>query len=684
MFKPISNSLKSHFNKLYQIAYDKAQCEYSSVVLAATKDLNHFDGLSYLVSVVASIDKRIEEDKHPYYIRNSNNKEWLLDLFANRSYLLNLNESDELINSIYLGQLNSLVLELIINFKEEIPPYSFDQFISGQICEYFSNFKEYYNITSEDYYKIREWQTQSLLNIVSYERLVLIKNIQEHCKFIENPFEFIKKEYHLTESLFNLENPSVIELISILKELHVLSNFDFSKFDKNELLFSFNEFKNENNQTYIKIIPKNIQPLLDLLNEKPVYLFSNEYTLFYTLDKLLFWYEKVLNGKSIFENVEEEDWDLILEQILEEADFKVDTIIDEINSFCYNGDTPKSDIKKYLRDTFETYRYKFNELENKSTFHTFSKTNNYLLKPMFIVNSFFNNNIENQSNNIIEARVIHDVLWEIVVVYCEIFGNKRQIIFENNGFYEIFFIMNNLVPDKDVYNQLDKSTQVFMKEFHNYSLPMDLHFQNQKEAISHCFLVALNRLQEILDDAEPTNKILYLQSRIKELKQRELRLKMHEEEHYGKNKRYRNNHKYSNLFKDFLIIEADYVKETSIIPNSINVMLNPIKAIKTINTGTTDSNITLKNQDYILTMLEDLCVTQDGVFALSLRKKSALRGVVEALQEKSLVPNIGIDKLCKVIAENIQLEINSKLDWSKTVDEFKKKALQYIKNNPLS
>ena len=263
MFKPISSSLKSHFSPLYAFAIEKANNHYKSVILKKTESLSHFDGLKFLLEEQNKIDELIEADKHPYYIKNSSSEDWLLDHFANRTYLLNVNESDELVNSIYLGQTNSLVLRLILKYKDQIPPYSYNQFISGEICPYFSNFKNYYNLSKDDYYKIREWQSLNMVKIISYERIILIQSIQSHCNKIENPIDFIIKENSLLEKLFSHNNPSHVDLISLMKELYVFRNFDFSKFNDNELLDAFLEFKKENNLTWFKIIPKNIQPLLD-------------------------------------------------------------------------------------------------------------------------------------------------------------------------------------------------------------------------------------------------------------------------------------------------------------------------------------------------------------------------------------------------------------------------------------
>lgn len=97
-----------------------------------------------------------------------------------------------------------------------------------------------------------------------------------------------------------------------------------------------------------------------------------------------------------------------------------------------------------------------------------------------------------------------------------------------------------------------------------------------------------------------------------------------------------------------------------------------------------DSYITESKQLYILRMLEDLSITVNGNSILSNRKKSAIRGIVEALIDTGLVPNLSLEKHYKILGDKIGLKIHSKLDTSSISSDMKKKAIQYINLNPLT
>ena len=88
-------------------------------------------------------------------------------------------------------------------------------------------------------------------------------------------------------------------------------------------------------------------------------------------------------------------------------------------------------------------------------------------------------------------------------------------------------------------------------------------------------------------------------------------------------------------------------------------------------------------QTYVLQLLEDLSIVHDGISIISTKKKSAIRGVAEALLDASILPALSLEKSYRLLADKIGLKISSKLDFSTTSDNFYKKTQQYIKENPL-
>ncbi len=121
---------------------------------------------------------------------------------------------------------------------------------------------------------------------------------------------------------------------------------------------------------------------------------------------------------------------------------------------------------------------------------------------------------------------------------------------------------------------------------------------------------------------------------------------------------------YKKLFAEYreLLTKKKNTKK-HIIPKSFEELTNP------------------ENLKFILQMLEDLQITKNGKYILGDRKKSSIRGVVEALRQEIIIPNITLEASCNLIASRIELQLNSKLDHSDIVKSYRKLALDYIKNH---
>lgn len=280
------------------------------------------------------------------------------------------------------------------------------------------------------------------------------------------------------------------------------------------------------------------------------------------------------------------------------------------------------------------------------------------------------------ANNLRELIIVHELSWYILVAHNDYFKTKNICDTQDYGISDITMLLNKMVLDKKLYKAGKKAMDNFFLNFEKYSLPFDYHIKNIQEELSNVFSIALKNLQEILDDAEPTNKVIFLQSRIKEIKQRELEYKQYEKE-FNFDQR---ENRYSDLFKEFLIIEADFIKETIHIPRLPNIGYQQPKQL--LDTKETLETIVNENdQLFIFKMMEDLSITLNGKSKLGERKKGAIRGVVEALKENKIFPDKSLDSLSRILAEKIGLKINSKLDFSETSQKYKKEANNYISNN---
>ena len=85
-----------------------------------------------------------------------------------------------------------------------------------------------------------------------------------------------------------------------------------------------------------------------------------------------------------------------------------------------------------------------------------------------------------------------------------------------------------------------------------------------------------------------------------------------------------------------------------------------------------------KDKEFILDALEELAITRNGKSILSDRKKSSLRGFVEALKEEAIIPNHNTDTLCELFAKQIDMPYNARLKDTDTSVKTKKALKSHI------
>jgi len=677
--KPINNIVKDHFNKMRQFAKEKANTEFEQNILNKIKGLNHFQKLKICVNEKKRIKKLKKEDPHPYYINNSD--DWLLTQFANRHFLLNVDETNEFIQSVYLSDYSKLIYRKIEELEKDIPKYTYSDFLKGVQNKYLENFAPHYSTEEKEYYQIVDWQMKSLLDLVEYDAVNIIRAYQDYCSTIKNPLEFITKELSILEDdlLKSLKDAKVLK--QVLSKLYLFKSFDFNSYDDKLLIINYPLFFNDENNLNL-LNPINLKEPLHKKENGYKSVIGNEYTIFYSLDIVLKWMRKIIKGDSVLIPFEFKDIDEELKKALQETEEETDKEIEKLNDFCFN-DESNSDkqIKKYLREQLQIQIDTYNKFEDKKLFFLLRDENIKLLKENIRFNYILNDKLNDIIQNIKKAKRILNISWEIAYIFNELFDSRTMYFKNDSGsHYVIQSLMNQMVVDKEIYTELQSILDGFFERMYSDSVPMDFHFLNHREAYIRLFEKSMSRFQEILDNAEPSNKVIYIQSRLKELKHREIKFRtLIDRREDFKDKE----DKYPNLFKEFLTIEAEFIKETatiaplSFLPEHTTILINES------NHKDFESILSEENQVYVLKLLEDLSVTINGKYNLSDKKKGAIRGIVEALKEYHILPGLSLDVLCKSIGSKIGLEIKSKLDVTNISNDFKKSALQYIKDNPL-
>jgi hypothetical protein len=674
--KPIHAELKPLFKTIFERGEQRAQQTFAELE-NRINGADHFEQILTLYREDERTNKLIEESPHPYYVKNSEND--LLNYFASRTYLLNVDETAELEEAVYLSTYDKLLFDALDPLRKTVPQYTFDRFLAGEECSYYDHLPKEYVTDKDNYFAISDWQAAKMQKVVWHDFTYLLQQLQAAATNFADPVSnllVIRKE---VTRLLDEEKNDVATLKSALAKFQFLPASYLDDLDA-QLLSDELSYYRKSDLHLKSITPASIGPALSLIEDNYEGLIGNELCLWFNLDQLEGWLEEVENGRSWKDDVSEPDWRALIDETRTAVEAEIETLTAAMEAIAYDEDRSKAEIGNYLIGEFEQYRTSFKAFEHKWLFALFrdNEESNAHIDRVIITNSFFGRDSEINLRLLHRAMVLHGMIWVTVQVYADVFETHRiEFPDDDTSYFSIMSHLSTMAPDKELYEAMTNSLHDAVAYLESYFLPFDLFKQNHREDFHHIFHRAVDRLQGILDDAEPSNKILYLQTRLKELRQRALKKSQitdDEREFGGYDDRY------SNFFKEFLELEADYIDQVKGLSFQPPLQLSATATTKLLSPPLTFNDLLTPEQaEFLLAMLESVGITREGRSVISERRKGALRGVVEAMLEAHLLPPASLEQLCRVIAGQIGLELRSKLDYSQVSEKFRKTAAAHIK-----
>jgi hypothetical protein len=675
--KPIHAELKPLFQSIYKRGKQRAREKFA----ALKKDLaasDHFNQLLLLNQEDEKTNQLIEDFEHPYYIKNT--EETLLNYFASRTYLLSVDESGVLEEAIFLDAYDRILYEAIKPLRADVPQFSYARFISGETCPYYQHLPKEFVTDKDNYFAINDWQAAQLQKVVWHDFQFLAGTLEALASDLAEPLPFLAE---LNKSIVSFLDESKLDNATVKDRLAGLGFLPGEFLVKlhaeviNEELGYFRRF-----DLHLKSIsPTSFGNALKLVEDGFTGFAGNELCLVYSLDQLAGWLEDIEKGLDWTASVTEPDWRELIDETRVAATEEMDRLTEAMEAVAYDEDRAQSEIGSYLIAEFEKYRAQFNAFPHKWLFSLMrdDEDSKAHIDRVMTTNSFFGRNSEINLKLLQDALVLSGMIWVSVQIYAGVFETHRIEFPDNDtSHFAVMSLLSTMVPDKELYQAMNDSLTDAVAHHESYFLPFDVFMQNHKENFHHIFYRAVERLQTILDDSEPSNKILYLQTRLKELRQRELKIAefTDDEREFGTY-----DDRYSTYFKDFLGIEAEFIAQVKEVNFQSPLQLThaPLKRLNAA--PGFDELFTGEQAAFLLNLLERNGITREGKWVISQRKKGALRGVVEALLEDRLLPAASLDQLCRTIAGHIGLDLRSKLDHSQVSEDFRKAAKSFIKAN---
>jgi hypothetical protein len=666
--KHINELLEKKVTSIFNSAREAAIREFVEAIGIKLSQLDLFHQLQLLMEEYKRLDEQEQASEHPFYIHNHANLQYLLNQFSSRTFLLNVDESEVLFDCVKLGRLK---LEVYVKFEltaRVIPQYSFEDFLNGVpnpilfelgITKFFNEL---------ELHKIMKWQEETLIEVVDSETSRIIIDLQAKCSSVTKPEEFLKGELAKIILLKEAPKNDIREIGKLIFNLYSFRGMKNNNMDTTILLYSYDNFINKK-CGHKFLTPSSFENINGKKRPKKDVIFATEVTIFYIIEKLRIWLELVIEKKSWNETYLIFNWKERLEQKLGEVKKRIETDTKEIELKLV--DTPENRKEQVRFKYFNFYRSSFNNFNNKRYFEFYSGvTSDYYLRK-YTNYGYYEDNPSNEVKQIGEAIYIQNLARRANEKFVEAAQDHFDDYSDMEEFVnEIPAILNHMVYDKVSYVNTQLFGNPFMDEIWYYGLPKEMMEFNYREYLEDHLESMINKLEVYFKEAEQTKGILYLQSRLKQMRLRNLDYRQYrftDQHHKIKTK-------YSERLKEYLEIEADFINETKDIETPKNLTdKSSNESFDTIFPGT--------KGEFILDLLEDLSITVNGISQLSDRRKGAVRGVVEALLENNVAPNLSIEILCRIIANKISLPLNSKLNFTNISQHYQATATAYIKKN---
>lgn len=523
----------------------KHRFAHLSPVEQQEKLMNEFECLQTEIEKLSSLE----------YFDNFNDKEILFNIYFGNFMQYEIDDEENLFKSITLAGKKSFIHGELSSFEEKPAQYSFKDFLdnkmTGSVDELFYVKGE---ISKETYEQIRKWQSAKLMEVVELEKEVLIKTFKKKYSNSIDPKILIETEIANLDKLFALEENAKDEDVKI--RLSFLNGvfIDGEKLKEwKEYLLKFIYGKYDFKFVYPSIISsiKHIHTLGFL--EMPI---SPPAIMVLTLYKYQVW----LEGYQKSRDYDKQNQKAIVNIAFEDALYKSAMEAEQRENDFLNSYNPekisKEEYKKLLQAEYDHLRLEINGFRHLLYYDHEEKPED--LKAMFAFHVYFNQDLDKESllltQSLVLKKYVSFIQWELD----DVFDQKTMVYMEETyrdiNTAELGGLIDKISLNKKKGEDFNKKINGYFVFFQHSTLPIDFILKNVHEEFRDFFLECVKDLSFELDKMPQTQKIIFIHSQLKDLKQREALAK------FNNNKKSLS--KWSRLLKDYLIIEAEYLHET--------------------------------------------------------------------------------------------------------------------------
>ncbi|MCU4155237.1 hypothetical protein J1N10_04575 [Carboxylicivirga sp. A043] len=553
-YSTIEGVVEEKFYSIYNEAADKAERDFKENYLKEIEGKHLLEQYKFLSEKYNWLDEKVD-DLNPFYTEGYDNTDALLKTFASRSFILRIDESEILWDSIYFSIIKSKVVDLLSEAKKKIPPYTYQDFLNGKHDPYFLELDYLYHISKEDYYAIKIWQVDKFIDVVSYESQILITLLQKELESELRPQDYLNKLKQFYESRIEGQLfEDAEDLVSQLKKLPFMKGCDFSKLNQPSALANFIKFS-ENIIYWGQITPPNIKQIKAIMEQNPTAAFTPAYTLFYSINKVMLWVDDALDSGNFFQPIEAPNLEDIFTSTCQNAEQlaekKIRTLSKGFSRLSVN------DKKQRLYDILEGLRHELNE---EGLFQDYYQViyNESVVKYFLFTNAFMSNQPDRHIEHFTKAWVINECLEHFWSEWGDLTG-KVQISMIGKAsfdFMEAMQMVRAMPFDVDLYRRISNMFEKVANSLESHRTPIDFIQRNLEEAMRDLFFDCIENLSAHLAKSPIPHKDAYISSKLNDLRIRQIELKRYE----GRINR-KSEDTYTKIFQDCLEAQKQYIND---------------------------------------------------------------------------------------------------------------------------
>ncbi|SNR46035.1 hypothetical protein SAMN06265371_103230 [Lutibacter agarilyticus] len=564
--KSIKTCLEKQFNSIIKKARKKAELDFENL-LKTTMLLDDFETFKFFYKENFKLENKIQKQSPTYYAERHPHLSF--NLYWNKTYLLGIKQDEKLFDGIYSINLKHKVQIAINKYNNLIPKLTYNGFLEGQKCKYFSQYEHRKHIDQEDYDNIRRWQIDNLISLVESNVSIAIERIQKCTLNHKEISSFYTNELNIINNILNLPFKFKNTLIKYISQLSFINYNEVKNFDEGQIIKSINLILNKrfNESVY------DIEYFRSKKSKKECFL-PDEDILIHLIFKIKYLLQNQLKkgisqDKYITINYKHE-----LLNAINEAKNEANEIITK-HKIDNNSNSKEKSIN-YLKDNlFETYRHQYMSFKNKEYF-VYSPDNEFdNLLTYFSINIFFDNKLDYWVKEIKTIVKIYNVLVNSYKLLKEIDKDSDGFdpnITNNHNKLNTRFLIEKLIINKKNYKLMEEAEVDLINYLILPSIPEEFYYLNLKDTYDNVFYETFKMFQEIIDKVDPSKQNIFLQELLKELKLEKIDDKLEKSLEST-------NSIYIDSLIDFLQVQLDHIRDSTNY-NSPLTLINTKKSIK--------------------------------------------------------------------------------------------------------